>query len=148
MAINFFQEDIEFVLPRKLKIKKWLNMLAKGEGYTIKSLNYIFCSDEYLYEMNLSYLQHNTYTDILTFDTGEDGNVLEGDVFISIDRVRENAANQKLNFSQELSRVLCHGLFHLCGFGDREPEEITLMRNKEDEALSLLSAPAVPRGTA
>lgn len=147
MAIHFFQEDVSFALPKKLIIKKWLKSLAEEEGYRLKNLNYIFCSDEFLYEMNLNYLQHDTYTDILTFDTSDDQNELDGDIFISIDRVKDNAKNRNETFEQELSRVICHGLFHLCGFKDKFPEEIKTIRDKEDKAIRKLSIAHVPRGT-
>jgi probable rRNA maturation factor len=136
MAINFFQEDITFKLPNKLKIKQWIKHIAAEEGYQITDLNYIFCSDEYLYQINLSYLNHATYTDIITFDNSEEEKKLEGDIFISIERVRENATIQKLTFENEILRVLAHGLFHLCGFKDKSKEEEKVMRQKEDESIS------------
>src|SRR5690554_5694852 len=137
MAINFFQEDIQYDLKNKIKIKRWLKNLAESEAHHIKELNYIFCTDEYLYSINVEYLQHNTYTDIITFDNSEDKNVLEGDVFISIDRVRENANTHKQLFQEELLRVLSHGLFHLCGIGDKSDNDIVIMRSKEDAAIYL-----------
>jgi rRNA maturation RNase YbeY len=138
MAINFFQEDIHFNLSGKQKIKKWLKKTATGEGFMIKELNYIFCSDEYLYQINVDYLDHHTYTDIITFDTAEKDDSIEGDLFISLDRVRENAESEKEAFHQELARVMVHGLFHLCGLKDRLPEEEKLMRKKENQALQEL----------
>lgn len=136
MAINFFQEDTAFKLPNKIKIKKWIKQIAADEGYLIKDLNYILCSDEYLYQINLEYLNHSTYTDIITFDNSEEDNKLEGDIFISIERVRENAVVQKTTFENEILRVLSHGLFHLCGFKDKSKEEKKIMRQKEEDSIS------------
>ncbi|MEX2591391.1 MAG: rRNA maturation RNase YbeY [Anditalea sp.] len=138
MAINFFQEDIQFNLSGKQKIKKWLTQTATEEGFDIKDLNFIFCNDEYLYQMNVDYLDHHTYTDIITFDNAEEEKIIEGDIFISIERVRENAHLQKENFNHELHRVLSHGLFHLCGINDKSPEDKILMRLKENQALQKL----------
>jgi len=136
MAIKFFQEDSTFRLPKKLKIKKWIRQIAADENYLVKDLNYIFCSDEYLYQINLEYLNHSTYTDIITFDNSEGGKILEGDIFISIERVRDNANIHKVNFEKELLRVLSHGLYHLCGFKDKSTGEKKIMRQKEEEAIS------------
>ncbi|MDF2156408.1 rRNA maturation RNase YbeY [Algoriphagus sp. CAU 1675] len=137
MAINFFTEDIKFQPQQKLKRKKWLKEIASREDYEISDLNYIFCSDEYLYNINVEYLNHKTLTDIITFDNSEEEELIEGDIFISIDRVRENA--QKLGQSEEdeLNRVLSHGLFHLMGYKDKNPEESRLMRSKEEFAINL-----------
>lgn len=135
MAIHFFQEDIQFNLKEKLKTKKWLKQLALEEGYTVGNLNYIFCSDEYLHNINMDYLDHDTYTDIITFDNSERDHHLEGDIFISIERIEENARIQKTNFLDELLRVLSHGLYHLCGYKDKLEREITVMRSKEDYAI-------------
>lgn len=140
MAINFFQEDIQFNLSGKQKIKKWIKHIAMEEGFTIKELNYIFCSDEFLYQMNVNYLDHHTYTDIITFDNTEKEKVIEGDIFISMDRVRENAAIQKENFPDELARVMTHGLFHLCGIKDKSTEDRELMRSKENLAIEKLKS--------
>ena len=136
MAIHFFQEDIQFNLPDKLKTKKWLKDLCSEEGFKLGELNYIFCSDKYLHTMNLDYLDHDTYTDIITFDNSDQHNVLEGDIFISVDRIRENAHNQQEEFTDELLRVLSHGLYHLCGYNDKLEQEILIMRSKEDNAIS------------
>jgi probable rRNA maturation factor len=150
MAIHFFQEDIKYNLPNKIQVKNWLKLLAASESYTIKELNYIFCSDEYLYSINVEHLQHDTYTDIITFDNSDETHLLEADIFISIERVKENAANQTEEFNDELLRVLSHGLYHLCGIGDKSPDEIKLMRSKENGAIlrfKELSTTTVPRGT-
>jgi len=137
MAINFFEEDISFKLPDKNPHKKWLKSIAATEGFTIRDLNYIFCSDEYLYQMNLDYLNHDTYTDIITFDNSENKMEIEGDIFISIPRVRDNASIQNTEFILELRRVLAHGTLHLMGYRDKTESEIGEMRNKEDYSISL-----------
>ena len=110
MAIHFFSEDVPFELPEKLRRKRWLKSLATTAGYRIQELNYVFCSDEYLFQMNVDYLNHDTYTDIITFDNSEKEYDLEGDIFISIDRVRENAKIHATDEDSELTRVLAHGL--------------------------------------
>jgi len=140
MAIYFFQEDLSFELPKKLKTKQWLNKIARGEGFQIRNLNFIFCSDEYLYHINSEYLSHHTYTDIITFDHRETEKHLEGDIYISIERVKENANHQKENFLTEVKRVMSHGLFHLCGYGDKSTSEKKTMRAKEAQALETFQA--------
>ena len=137
MAVHFFYEDVPFELPEKLRRKRWLKELAAASGFRIKELNYIFCSDEYLYQMNVDYLNHNTYTDIITFDNSEKTGELEGDIFVSVDRVRENATTLKVEEATELTRVLAHGLLHLMGYKDKSKEEASLMRSKEEEAIEL-----------
>lgn len=137
MAINFFTEDIKFNLPNKLKRKSWLNNLAKTEGFKIAELSYIFCSDEYLHKMNLDYLNHDTYTDIITFDNSDGEEIIEGDIFISVERVRENAKQLNLSEELELSRVISHGLFHLMGYKDKTKTQKAEMRKKEEFAIVL-----------
>ncbi len=137
MAVNFFTEDIKFNLPNKLKRKAWLNNLAKVEGFKIAELSYIFCSDEYLHKMNLDYLSHDTLTDIITFDNSEDEGIIEGDIFISIERVRDNANQLNLTEETELSRVISHGLFHLMGYKDKTKTQSLEMRDKEEIAIEL-----------
>jgi probable rRNA maturation factor len=137
MAINFFVEDISFKLLEKNKYKKWLRSLAKTDGFVIADLNYIFCSDEYLYQMNVDYLKHETFTDIITFDNSEKEMDIEGDIFISIPRVQENAFTQEIEFSTELKRVIAHGLLHLMGYRDKTKDEVAIMRNKEDMGIAI-----------
>ena len=137
MAIYFFSEEIHFELKEKLNRKRWLKNIASKAGFKIKELNYVFCSDEYLYQMNLEYLNHETYTDIITFDYSEKEFDLSGDIFISIDRVNENAKTHNQEIETELSRVLAHGLLHLMGYKDKTKEESTLMRQKEEESINL-----------
>ena len=129
--IQFCTEDITFSLQEKLKHKAWLNEVAKQEGKKILELSYVFCSDEYLLQINQEYLNHDTLTDIVTFDNSEDPKKIEGDIFISIDRVKENG--EKLGTSEtELERVMVHGLLHLLGYKDKKKEDKALMTEKED----------------
>ena len=135
--LNFFSENIDFDLSRPLKTKKWLKLASKSEGYEIADLNYIFCDDDYLLEINKQYLDHDYFTDIITFDNSEEDNVLEGDIYISVDRVKENAATFEANFETEMRRVLIHGLLHLMGYQDSDEKLKTEMRAKEDQYLLL-----------
>lgn len=137
MAINFFEEEVSFSLKEKRKRKTWLKNIAEAENHKISELNYIFCSDEYLLNINVEYLDHDTYTDIITFDNSEEENIIEGDIFISIDRVKENSKTLNVEEEKELSRVISHGLFHLLGYKDKSKEEANLMRNKEEFAINL-----------
>ena len=137
MAIHFFSEEIQFTLKKKLNRKRWLKKIATNAGFNIKELNYVFCSDEYLYQMNRNYLKHDTYTDIITFDNSEKKDGIEGDIFVSIDRVRENAKTHAQEEETEMNRVLAHGLLHLMGYKDKTQEEVALMRLKEEESIKL-----------
>lgn len=137
MAIHFFSEETKFDLPQKLKRKTWLKKIARSENFKIGELNYIFCSDEYLYKINVDYLNHHTYTDIITFDNSEEKQTIEGDIFISIERVKDNAEKHQQNEEAELGRVLSHGLFHLMGYKDKSKEESEVMRSKEEFAINL-----------
>ena len=129
--IQFCTEDITFSLKEKLKHKAWLNEVAKQEGKKILELSYVFCSDDYLLQINQEYLNHDTLTDIVTFDNSEDPKKIEGDIFISVDRVKENG--EKLGTSEtELERVMVHGLLHLLGYKDKKKEDKALMTEKED----------------
>lgn len=132
--IAFLSEDITFELKEKLKHKAWLKDAAKAEGFKIGELNYIFCSDAYLLDINQKYLGHDTLTDIVTFDNSEEPEMIEGDVFISIDRVRENALKFDTAES-ELKRVMVHGLLHLAGYKDKDKAQKELMTIKENEHL-------------
>jgi probable rRNA maturation factor len=131
--IVFFNEDINFKFQGKNKFKSWLKKVADKEGFSINNLNYIFCSDEYLHKINLEYLDHDTYTDIITFDNSEDESSIEGDIFISIERVSENSQALNTVFEEELKRVIVHGLLHLCGYDDHTPEDKAGMRRLESE---------------
>ena len=139
MSIHFFKEDITFDLRKISGKRKWLKDLSDHYSYEIMELNYIFCSDDYLLSINQEYLDHDTYTDIITFDNREtEEKVIESDIFISVDRVKENAEKLAISFDNELARVMAHGLLHLVGFKDKTENEKTKMREAENEALSRL----------
>lgn len=136
MPIRFFQEEIEFKLPEPSKVKKWLIRSVTNENKSIKDINYIFCSDSFLLRLNKEYLGHKTLTDIITFDESNDVG-LAGEIYISIERVAENAHKYQVDFPFELRRVMIHGVLHLCGFKDKKAKEKMLMRKKEEAYLSL-----------
>ena len=137
-SINFHSEDVDFHLINEKKTIKWIKDSIKNENKIVGEISYIFCSDEYLHKMNLEYLNHDTFTDIITFDYTEKNNV-SGDIFISIDRVKENAVKFKTIFENELSRVIIHGVLHLIGYKDKSIQDKEQMRSKEDFYLTLLS---------
>jgi probable rRNA maturation factor len=136
-SINFFEEDIHYKLKNKNGVKQWIKTTIEAEGYTLKELNYIFCSDQYLLQINQQYLDHDTYTDIVTFDNSEKKGIIEGDIFISIDRIRENAVKFNSGEVNELHRVIVHGALHLLAYQDKNPESKKIMTSKEDHYLSL-----------
>ncbi len=125
------------MLKQKKKVRNWIINCIENENRIIDSVNIIFCSDDYLHELNKNYLHHDTYTDIITFDYSED-KVISGDIFISIDRVRENATSYNFPFYSELHRVIIHGFLHLTGLKDKTNADKQVMRTKEDYCLSLL----------
>jgi probable rRNA maturation factor len=135
-AIRFFLEEIEFKVPFPVKTKKWITDIVVAEGRSLTGVNYILCSDEYLLEVNREYLNHDYYTDIITFDNSEVEKEIEGDIFISVDRVRDNAKSENTDESTEFRRVLAHGVLHLCGFDDKSEASQQEMRAKEDYYLS------------
>ncbi len=137
--INFFCEDIQFKVPNARNTKKWLKSIAINEGFELNQLNYLFCSDEYVLSVNRQYLNHDFYTDIITFDNSESESIIEGDIFISIERVRDNAISLNQTFENELRRVLAHGVLHLCGYDDLDDAQEQNMRDKEDYYLKLFS---------
>lgn len=134
--IAFFTEDLEFTLKQKANVRDWINSTVKSEGFKrISELNFIFCSDDYLLDINKQYLNHDTYTDIVTFDSSEEEDVIAGDIFISVERIRENAQKFNVSEKEELHRVIIHGVLHLCGFYDKKKEDKELMTTKENEYL-------------
>ena len=137
MAIYIFNEDTKFSLEDEAGTIEWIQNILYDEGHVDENINYIFCSDDYLHQLNLEYLDHDTYTDIITFDNSEAGENIEADIFISIDRVRENAASLNKSLEEELHRVMIHGLLHIIGYGDKTDSEKQVMREKEDAGLSL-----------
>ncbi len=134
-AISFFTESINYNLPQKIKIKKWIKATIETEGYKLNELNFIFCSDEYLLTINQQYLNHDTYTDIITFDNSDVEKMIVSDIFISIDRVNENAQTFKTTPFDEVCRIMIHGTLHLLGYKDKGKVAKTLMTQKEDEYL-------------
>lgn len=137
-SIAFFSEDILFEHPHHDVIKIWIQSIVSQEAKVLKHLNYIFCSDSRLLQINKAYLDHDYYTDIITFDSSDSPDVIEGDIFISIDRVRENAFSLGNSFLFELNRVIVHGVLHLIGYDDITSLLKKQMRGKEDSYLSLL----------
>ena len=137
-SIEFFYEDISFQLLNPELTRDWVQGVIEQEGHSLESLNYVFCSDEYLRKINLEYLNHDYYTDIVTFDNSEKKKLIEGDVFISIDRIQDNADSHSSPFLHELHRVIIHGVLHLTGYNDTSNDEKKVMREKENAYLSLL----------
>ena len=131
-----FNNETNFSLQYEVELSKWLSNCISSESKTQGDLNYIFCDDNYLLEINIKYLKHSTLTDIISFDYSM-GNLLSGDIFISIERIAENAKDFKVAFNDELHRVMIHGVLHFCGYKDKTKEEKILMRSKEDYYLSL-----------
>ena len=136
MAISFAIQGISFELKNKAALKKWISAIIKFYGKKVGDIGYLFCDDDYLIEVNRTYLNHDTYTDIITFDYVEK-NVISGDIMISVERVRENATVFETSFEDELHRVIIHGILHLLGQGDKTKEEAEEMRKKESDALEL-----------
>jgi len=135
-AIQFFEEDITYKLKNKTQVRQWIKDTITAEGFKLKGLTYVFCSDAYLLTLNQQYLDHDTYTDIITFDNSEvEGNIL-GDIFISIERIRENAAKFSHSETNELHRVIIHGALHLLGYTDKSVVTKKKMTQKEDEYLA------------
>jgi len=133
--ISFFEEDISYKLKNKKQVRQWIKDTIVAEGFKLGELSYIFCSDAYLLQINRQYLDHDTYTDIITFDNSETKGIITSDIFISIERIRENAAKFNQSVVDELHRVLIHGVLHLVGYKDKTPEDNKTMTQKEDEYL-------------
>ena len=133
--INFYSEN-DFEFQEEKSFDTWIRKVISSEEKQLGEINYIFCDDHYLYKINLKFLEHDTYTDIISFDNSE-RDELNGDIFISTDRVTENAKEYNVDFSEELKRVIIHGILHLCGYGDKTESEAALMRQKEDEKIAL-----------
>lgn len=142
--IQFHYLVSPFQFPHRTRLKAFLAKQLKGQKKSVECINYIFCSDGYLLELNQNYLRHDTYTDIITFELSGLGEPLISDIYISVDRVRENAHAFGVSFQRELHRVLFHGALHLCGYKDKSTSESKLMRVKEEEWLGEYF---VPRGT-
>jgi len=136
-AVHFFYEDVDFHFKAIRNTKSWLREVIKAENKKLGALSYIFCSDAFLADVNLQYLNHTTLTDIITFDTSENVHLIEGEIYISIERVKENALKFKVSLDQELHRVMVHGVLHLLGYSDKTSQQKKIMRKKEDAYLSL-----------
>jgi rRNA maturation RNase YbeY len=136
MTISFNKADKSISLGNRVALKSFLEKQIKKEGLSIESLQYIFCSDKYLLAINKQYLNHDYYTDIISFDLSETKGQLIGDVYISVDRVKENARQHKITQSNELLRVIFHGALHFCGYKDKKPADAKLMRAMEDKWLN------------
>ena len=135
-AIQFFEEDISYKLKNKTLVRQWIKDTITAEGFKLKELTYVFCSDAYLLPMNQQYLDHDTYTDIITFDNSEVEGDIVGDIFISVERIRENAAKFNIAETDELHRVIIHGALHLLGYTDKTVVTKKKMTQKEDEYLA------------
>ena len=138
MTISFYAEDIELPAIKKEAVSNWIRKVAETYGKKTGDISYIFCSDEKILEVNRQYLQHDYYTDIITFDYCA-GNRLSGDLFISLDTVRTNAEQFNQPYERELHRVIIHGILHLCGINDKGPGEREIMEAAENKALEMLS---------
>ncbi len=135
--VSFNNQSISFKLKDKNKLKQWIKTITEKEKHQLGTINYIFCTDDELLEINLKHLNHNTLTDIITFDYTE-GKTINSDIFISIIRVLENAEKFKVTFDDELHRVMIHGILHLCGYKDKTKADAEMMRKKENAALKFL----------
>lgn len=136
-SIHFFSDGIQFNLRDKGKVRTWLKRVAASHKLKVAELNYVFVSDKKLLEMNKHFLNHNTFTDIITFPGDAPRGAVAGEIFISIDRVTENASSFNQSRKDELCRVMAHGLLHLCGFKDKSEKDQRLMRSQEEKALDL-----------
>jgi probable rRNA maturation factor len=145
--IQFFSEGIPFTLKNKPKIRKWLNVVIREEKKIPWYINFIFCNDGYLLELNKTYLKHDTLTDIITFPYPDDPDTVSGDIFISIERVRENADEFRQDFETELQRVMVHGVLHLIGYSDHGKKEKKIMTEREDYHLEKFHPRGSPDGS-
>lgn len=135
MSVHFFFLANNIQLRQRTKLKRFIPAVFKKNGKSLEALNYIFCSDEYLLAINVKHLNHNYYTDIITFDLSGKGLPTFGEIYISIDRIRENASKHGTTLNEELHRVIFHGALHLCGFKDKELNDIKQMRLAENDLL-------------
>ena len=131
-----FHFKSDFLMDNPSYYADWINRIIESEGFASGQIDYIFCTDDYLLELNLQYLNHDTFTDIITFDY-TDGKTVSADIFISTERVKENAEAFKVDFDTELRRVMSHGVLHLTGYGDKSPNQKKIMRNKEEEKIKM-----------
>lgn len=131
-----FNYETDFKLDNEAQYEDWISRIIESEGFDEGEINYIFCDDDYLHKINVEYLDHDTLTDIISFDYTV-GNVLQGDIFVSVERVKDNANDFSVPFDDELKRVLSHGVLHYCGYKDKSPKDVDLMRSKEEEKMQM-----------
>lgn len=131
-----FNYETDFELENEAQYEDWISRIIESEGFDEGEINYIFCDDEYLHKINIEYLDHDTLTDIISFDYTV-GNLIQGDIFVSVERVQDNANDFNVSFEEELKRVLSHGVLHYCGYKDKSPEDEVQMRSKEDEKMQM-----------
>lgn len=131
-----FNYESDFILEQEPVYASWIETIILSENKTLGEISYVFCDDDYLHAINMQYLNHDTLTDIISFDYTE-GDVISGDIFVSIERVKDNAIDFKVTFEEELKRVLAHGVLHYCGYKDKTDSDATLMRTKENEKIKL-----------
>jgi rRNA maturation RNase YbeY len=136
MSISFNQADSKVTLANRVALKSFIEKRIKKEGFSIQTLTYVFCSDKYLLKMNKDFLSHNYYTDIISFDLSETPGNLIGEVYISVDRVKDNAKTHGTTLKEELHRVIFHGALHFCGYKDKKPADTIKMRQMEDAWLA------------
>ena len=131
-----FNYETDFELENVAHYEDWISRIIESEGFDEGEINYIFCDDEYLHKINVEYLDHDTLTDIISFDYTV-GNLIQGDIFVSVERVKDNANDFNVSFEEELKRVLSHGVLHYCGYKDKSPKDEALMRSKEEEKMQM-----------
>jgi len=132
----YFNYEGDFSLENEEHVAEWIERIIESEDKELGEISYIFCDDEYLHKINMEYLDHDTLTDIISFDYTE-GNLISGDIFISVERVQDNANDFNVPFEQELKRVLAHGILHYCGYKDKSEADEQLMRSKEEEKMNM-----------
>jgi len=148
IPISFQRENVLYTVVNEIFIKKWIVQIIKKEGFMLSEITIILCDDPYLLKLNQGYLEHNTHTDIITFDNSEEEKEIEGDIYISIDRVKDNATEFGIETAKELNRVIIHGVLHLLGYNDKTEVGKNSMTNKEDGYLKFYKEKFyVPRGT-
>ena len=131
-----FNYETDFELDNEAQYEDWISRIIESEGFDEGEINYIFCDDDYLHKINVEYLDHDTLTDIISFDYTV-GNLIQGDIFVSVERVKDNANDFNVSFEEELKRVLSHGVLHYCGYKDKSPKDEVLMRSKEEEKMQM-----------
>ena len=131
-----FNYETDFELKNEAQYEDWISRIIESEGFDEGEINYIFCDDEYLHKINVEYLDHDTLSDIISFDYTV-GNLIQGDIFVSVERVKDNANDFNVSFEEELKRVLSHGVLHYCGYKDKSPKDEALMRSKEEEKMQM-----------